>query len=146
MSLTQVAYSSKARHSFNEEDLDEMLATARMKNKALGLSGLLLYQDGFILQFLEGQRHAVDDLLETIEGDERHDTVKLIWRREIEARGFGDWQMGFLRSERDWDQAGFVDVLETMSKDGIQLRECEVEADRLIEAFKESQLRNQVRS
>ncbi len=146
MPLTQVAYSSKARHSFSEQDLDEMLATARIKNKALGLSGLLLYQDGFFLQFLEGQRHAVDDLLQTIEADGRHDAVKLIWRREIEARDFGDWQMGFLRRKQDWDQAGFVDVLQTLSKDGIQLDECEKEAHRLIGVFKESQLRAQVRS
>jgi hypothetical protein len=145
MSLAQVAYSSKARHSFSEQDLDEMLATARIKNKALGLSGLLLYQDGVFLQFLEGQRHAVDDLLKTIEADARHESVRLIWRRVIETRDFADWQMGFLRQQQNRDQAGFVDVVKTLSKDGIQLDECEAGAHRLIGLFKDQQLRGEVR-
>jgi hypothetical protein len=144
MSLTQAAYTSRARRSFNEQDLDEMLATARIKNKALGLSGLLLYQDGLFLQVLEGHRHAVDDLLKTIEADERHDAVRLIWHREIDARDFGDWQMGFLRSKEAWSQAGFVDILEILPKGGIQFDERGTRAHQLIDVFKESQLRERV--
>lgn len=144
MTLMQVAYTSKARHSLSEQDLEELLAMARIKNKALGLSGLLLYQDGSFVQFLEGQHHVVDDLLQTIRADRRHDDLTLIWRREIEARDFEDWRMGFLRSHRDWDQAGFVNVLEKLPRDGIQVDEWEAKAHRLIDAFKESQRRQQV--
>jgi hypothetical protein len=142
----QVAYASKACHSFSEQDLEELLATARIKNKALGLSGLLLYQDGAFMQFLEGQRHAVDDLLRTIRADERHDGMKLIWHRAIGVRDFEDWQMGFLKSKRDWDQAGFVDVLSKLSRDDLQLHDGEAEAQYLIGAFKEIRLKERVGS
>lgn len=146
MSITQVAYTSRALASFSEQDLDDMLATARIKNKALGLSGLLLYQDGHFLQFLEGRDYAVDALLKTIEADQRHDAVKLIWRRDIETCDFGDWQMGFMRVKPEPDQAGFVDILQSLSSDQLQLDERATKTQELIDAFKGDKWRNMVLS
>ena len=88
-------YSSAAVAPFTETELGQLLARARVKNESLGVTGLLLYDDGSFLQVLERSEQVLDQLYVTIERDKRHHRVVALLRREVEDRYFEQWRMGF---------------------------------------------------
>jgi len=96
MKLIQLIYVSAALKLFAPAELRELLRLARIKNQRLDVTGMLLYHQGSFLQVLEGPASAVNPLLETIGEDQRHHKLMLLLRREIEARNFADWKMGFV--------------------------------------------------
>src|SRR5688572_22130192 len=92
MSLT---YVSSATELMTVPQLLDLLADIRPTNESLGLSGLLLYSDGNIIQVLEGPQSAVESTFAAILDDPRHKDVILMLREPIEERAFPDWSMGF---------------------------------------------------
>lgn len=93
--MHQVIYSSAAVAAFTETELGQLLARARINNERLGISGLLLYDDGSFLQVLEGDQQVIEKLYETIGRDKRHHRVVALLRRDVEERHFAQWRMGF---------------------------------------------------
>jgi hypothetical protein len=88
-------YVSEATVVFEREDLHALLAKARLHNDALGITGVLLYVDGFFLQVLEGNEDAVLKVYERIKRDVRHKRVSKLIAEPIEERHFADWSMGY---------------------------------------------------
>jgi len=80
---------------FSDPELTELLAVARAKNGRLGVTGMLLYHQGSFLQALEGDPHVVENLYAHIGKDKRHHRVVALLRREVAARFFDQWEMGF---------------------------------------------------
>ncbi len=144
MALIQITYASAALVPFSQDDLNELLKKARVKNQSLDVSGLLLYHDGSFLQFLEGEVDAVQELYDTIEADKRHGEVKLLMRREIDERNFGDWKMGYMRVDAALDEDGFVDVLRSVSTAAVGLEGDAKSVEKVIEAFKDGRWRQKV--
>jgi hypothetical protein len=93
--LLSLTYVSSASTLLDSPQLVEMLVDWRPKNHALGLTGLLLYRGGNIMQALEGPDEAVDSTFETISRDPRHHGVITLLREPISERAFPDWSMGF---------------------------------------------------
>ncbi|HET9991140.1 MAG TPA: BLUF domain-containing protein [Kofleriaceae bacterium] len=93
--MLQLVYVSNAARTFTVDQLRALLAKARAKNVGLGITGMLLHQDGTFLQMLEGEPAAVDSLFETIRGDSRHKSIVMLARTEVAGRTFSDWSMGF---------------------------------------------------
>ena len=58
-----------------------------------GVTGMLLYEYGALLQVLEGRPHEVDTIFASIERDPRHTDIKVVDRSEIAERDFGAWTM-----------------------------------------------------
>jgi hypothetical protein len=98
--MIQICYSSQARKSFTPEQLTELLGKARTNNHALGVSGLLLYENGTFIQVLEGDPEKVAPLFDKIQRDYRHKQMLLIFKQEIEKRSFESWDMGFFHVDR----------------------------------------------
>ncbi|WP_144763189.1 BLUF domain-containing protein [Curtobacterium sp. 9128] len=94
-SLTSLVYMSVANDTMTDDDLVAMLREARLRNDALGVSGLLLAKGGKFLQVLEGQAWSVEDRFDAIERDTRHRQVKTLSREDIDARRFDGWAMAF---------------------------------------------------
>jgi len=92
----QLVYVSKAIVDFDRAALLQLLETARTRNQAAGLTGLLLFKKGQFLQVLEGERQAVLDLYGRIRTDRRHAGVVQVLGREVADRDFADWSMGFV--------------------------------------------------
>lgn len=92
--LFSIVYSSDATSGFTSIDLAELLSECRVKNRAVGVTGMLLQENGHFLQALEGPEVAVRDLLARIERDPRHDHVQVLGEEVIEQRRFPDWTMG----------------------------------------------------
>jgi acylphosphatase len=115
--MIQIIYFSSASALYSKQDLLDILRIARSNNTRLGVTGILLYKDGSIMQVLEGEAEAVDPLFEVIQQDPRHKDVIVIDRAEIGQRGFADWSMGFRDlTDRDLSQlTGYSQYLNTPS-------------------------------
>lgn len=94
-----LVYVSSATHLFPEETLTEILQVSRRNNAAAGVTGLLLYSGGNILQVLEGEAAPVERLFHRIEADERHIGVHRLIGLQVERRQFPDWSMALRRPE-----------------------------------------------
>lgn len=102
--LVSIVYMSVAAQDFTDDDLAEMLRGARLRNEALGVSGLLVAKDGRFMQLLEGPAWSVDDRFDVISKDPRHRDVKSLIREDIDGRRFDGWSMAY-RALDDRDTA-----------------------------------------
>ena len=53
--LVHCIYASASTVSFTKDEITELLAIAQRNNGALGVTGMLLYEDGSFFQVLEGE-------------------------------------------------------------------------------------------
>jgi hypothetical protein len=93
--LTRIVYLSTATTLLDPADLDAILAASRRNNSRDGITGLLLYDRGSIVQAVEGEAQALTVLMQRIGQDRRHHSVKIVDRQPAERRLFGDWSMGY---------------------------------------------------
>lgn len=110
MSLYSLVYVSSATKDFTDHDLQGLLKLAREKNAGLGVTGMLLYRDGFFMQALEGEESALDSLYNTIKRDPRHQDVLVVYKKPLKERKFGTWTMGFNKID-DKSVEGYTDFL-----------------------------------
>lgn len=95
--MIQATYISTPTRPMSTEDLMQILNSARTNNIQLGVSGMLLFTGSEFIQTLEGEEKVVEDLLATIKKDPRHRDLRIIEKKEINAREYADWTMGFKR-------------------------------------------------
>jgi hypothetical protein len=91
--LKQLVYISSATVPFKGGVLEDVLRKARDNNRAMNVSGILLYSDQSIMQVLEGPPDAVDRVFGGISRDPRHTAVRVVQDAFVETRDFGDWAM-----------------------------------------------------
>ena len=90
--MYQIVYASMANRDFSGDDLKKLLLRARMRNKIVGVTGMLVFRDGTFLQALEGEKTAVLDLFTRIKSDPRHRDFSVLHHGAgPSARVFGDW-------------------------------------------------------
>ena len=75
-------------------DIEQVLRASRRNNTAAGVTGVLLFVEGSILQVLEGPRKTVRGTFERIRTDPRHDHLCVLVEQRISAREFARWSMG----------------------------------------------------
>lgn len=88
-------YFSTSDKLAQEVALLTLLQQSRRANARDGITGVLLYVRGSIVQVLEGDKEAVDALYGRIQQDERHTNVTLVLNRLITKRLFAEWLMGY---------------------------------------------------
>lgn len=81
----------------NDAELEGLLHQAKTNNATRDVSGILIYNDGNFIQYLEGPESTLHELFDKIKGDPRHTSVTRLDFAKIDARVFGDWWMGFRR-------------------------------------------------
>lgn len=90
-----LTYTSTATTLLTIDELVELIEQIRPKNEQLGVTGLLLYSGGNVIQTLEGSEADVMTVFDAICGDERHTAIEVVDRRTVAARAFATWSMGF---------------------------------------------------
>ncbi len=100
MQMVQLIYCSKV--TTKEEEIIEVnksiLKSANLYNSHLGISGLLLFDNKYYLQVLEGLRENVNQLYSKIQKDKRHSDIQILLYRDIYKRNFEKWSMGWASS------------------------------------------------
>lgn len=94
--LFTLTYVSFETRPFSSGALGVLIRQAARDNARDGITGVLLYADGYFVQRLEGPRDAVMDLFGRIRQDDRHEVLMLTDVKAIDARTFDGWGMALL--------------------------------------------------
>ena len=97
--LDSLVYVSSAVRLLSLGEITYLLKRARERNSEYGITGVLLYDGGNFMQYLEGPEASLDVIYRIIQADGQHTGIILLSREAIEERQFGDWSMGFQTSE-----------------------------------------------
>ncbi len=141
----ELLYISAATHEFTEEELQELLALARVKNEEQGVSGMLLFHEGSFIQALEGGKEQVEAIYNRIGKDPRHAETQILFRGEVDHRDFDGWSMGFYRSNQS--SAKNLEGFHQFLKSGFRNKDEEVNsslARKALQAFREGKWRQHV--
>jgi hypothetical protein len=98
--LEQLVYISTAHPDVQDRDIAELVGVARYRNRAEGVSGLLMYNGRNFMQVLEGPPAALDAIFGSILADHRHFGIVVLSREPLHARHFSDWSMGYGREDQ----------------------------------------------
>ena len=87
----------------SEPELDALLDESRSWNVDHGITGMLLYiqgellqhKEGRFIQALEGNESDVREIFSKIKTDKRHFNVSVLIETSMLSRNFKDWTMGF---------------------------------------------------
>ena len=90
-----------------EAHIADILAVARRRNAADGITGGLVFSRGCFAQALEGPIEAVTETFERIQRDERHSDVTVLQAGPIAARDVPAWSMGYAGAD---DPIGGLDA------------------------------------
>nr|WP_299074325.1 BLUF domain-containing protein [uncultured Allomuricauda sp.] len=88
-----VLYISKALKSFRTDDLKHLSTTSTINNQKKGISGYLYFENNCFLQYMEGEANIIDEMVDKISHDERHELLALIEKKDLTKRRFPDWGM-----------------------------------------------------
>ena len=91
--LTTLVYRSRTTHDMSDADLDRLLDSARRRNRAASVTGLLIYHEGRFLQWLEGPAERVARIWNGIRHDPRHTDIEVLSDAPATARLFPGWDM-----------------------------------------------------
>lgn len=110
-----LAYVSQASEPFSDRDLRQLADHAAEKNARLDVTGYLVFSQGTFLQYLEGEKRVVGDLMEVIRGDERHQILNVVPLGDVGDRRFAGWSMRYI-SAGDLRTVQLEDILENILK------------------------------
>ena len=102
--LERIVQVSRAAAGLRQEDVYDIIRTAHAANTLAGLSGGLVFLDGWFAQVLEGPGPALDACLARIAGDPRHRGIERRSRERALCRLFPGQAMA-LRSRACLDPA-----------------------------------------
>ena len=120
MDLKSLTYTSLARLDLTAEDLEAIHRTAREVNALEGITGLLIFNGIHFLQIVEGTPDAIDELVERLRRDPRHNGLEIRDEREIENRSFPDWSMELVRVSASYFEA--KDVVSDRLPDTVDMK------------------------
>ncbi|MGU3408846.1 BLUF domain-containing protein [Microbacterium sp. M1A1_1b] len=105
--MLSLTYSSVATSTLEPADLTALLTQSRASNEHTGITGMLLFRNGYFLQVLEGPDAQVRQKMRTIRDDPRHTKVTVLLEEVIEDREFPEWTMGFPSEQELEDVPGY---------------------------------------
>lgn len=82
-------------NEYTTAQLDELLINFRNNNDKYNITGLLMYCDKNIIQYIEGENQNIIKLYDNICKDTRHTGIIKLFTKEIHSRRFTNWKMGY---------------------------------------------------
>jgi hypothetical protein len=93
--LFSLVYVSSTTDVMSTPELTALLQQCHTNNAQLGITGMLLYKDGNVMQVLEGEESTVRRVYDRISRDPRHRGLLVLHQGPLQERQFPDWTMGF---------------------------------------------------
>jgi hypothetical protein len=93
--LHALVYVSTATNLLTLEQIEQLLQRAKVRNLELGITGVLLYDSGNFMQYLEGPLDGLIPVYQRIQHCSLHYGLVELLRWEIAQREFPQWSMGF---------------------------------------------------
>ncbi|QDL54763.1 BLUF domain-containing protein [Rhodoferax aquaticus] len=91
--LSQMIYASRVCAPASSETINEILQISRKNNQRVGIGGVLLYDERYFFQGVEGERSDVNSLLNRLVKDFRHTDFHLLSFKSLSHRHFSRWCM-----------------------------------------------------
>lgn len=91
--ISCLTYQSRAVSRPSQSELEQLVAAARRRNHSLGVTGMLLYENGRFLQTLEGPPAGLRAVWDSIRRDPRHGEIEVLTDHMISSRLFSDWDL-----------------------------------------------------
>ncbi|WP_379922356.1 BLUF domain-containing protein [Erythrobacter sp. R86502] len=93
-----LTYQSTATSKPSAAELRSLAHQARTRNRSVGVTGMLLFEEGRFLQTLEGPPEGVEAIWSSVARDQRHSEIEVLSRHMAPARLFTGWDL-FLSSK-----------------------------------------------
>lgn len=117
-SLSMVAYRSVAVTMPTDAALEQLLQASRSRNRAAGVTGVLVYERGAYFQWLEGPAEALQRLWSSISRDPRHHQITVLREEPITERVFRGWDLRIAQGS----QVSIDTAVAAMESSNFQLR------------------------
>ncbi len=91
-----IVYVSEASRAMSEYKAKDLAKVSKEKNLEKGITGILVYNSGYFLQYLEENADDVFNLLKKISDDERHKNIKVVYNKDQESKLFSKWGMEYI--------------------------------------------------
>lgn len=101
--VTRLVYVSKMGHPLADVELQIILGQAQIRNRRLDITGLLVVSGRYFCQTLEGRMSALEDVMQRVQRDPRHQDIRILTTDTTPRRRFPVWAMHLLLRE-DWSQ------------------------------------------
>lgn len=102
--LLQIIYVSSMIRIYEKEEIIDLCKKFSENNIQYDITGVLFYNDGNIIQYLEGPSDNMNQLFANICEDSRHKGIITLVQNNIKERNFKEWSMKLIDSD-------FVDVI-----------------------------------
>ena len=132
--MFRLIYASRSNPILDGPEVYSLLATSKRNNREHGLTGVLLYGQGYFLQVLEGDRGEVNRVFQRIVADQRHDDVRIIEAVNTGGREFSEWSMEIIGWPDEVDSRTMRILRETTGEE--QLRPFEVDGSQAVSLLK----------
>lgn len=99
--LSAVLYISIMNRDYTNAELEQLLHTFRANNNKYNISGLMLYYESHIIQYIEGPTENINRLYDNIKKDNRHSYIVTFLNNNITTRIFKDWTLGFQKINKE---------------------------------------------
>jgi hypothetical protein len=121
--------------------LSDILDSSTRNNKRRGITGMILFSEGSVMQVLEGKKDTVLETFQAIQLDVRHCGIFVLIEVEIESRKFASWSMGFRQfSKADLEKFPIAANVFKARSDEIALRAHPSDALCLLKSFAEGSM------
>ncbi len=113
--LTFLLYASQALNTLEESARLALEKKSQLYTDLKEITGVLVYRQGFFMQYLEGHETSVLDLFRKLRGNEHHYNVRVLSRGLIDKRLFPNWTMRIVKDQRSVPSSqSLIDLFETV--------------------------------
>lgn len=95
----QLTYRSRAVEGLTAIKIKEIVDEAVAFNKQHDITGCLVFDQGYFIQLLEGEKGIVEELYTKIKKDKRHYQFEILSKGSTSERQFKSWDMGYISME-----------------------------------------------
>jgi len=118
--LFTLTYVSRETVRLSPDELGLLARTSARENARLGVTGVLLYADGYFLQRLEGPKGDLLALYRRIQRDPRHDVLLLTDVQDLPERLFDGWGMALVDARTLDEEGEWRTLLDGLCRDPSQ--------------------------
>lgn len=108
--LREVLYISLLATDQSTAVVGQIVARARIRNLADGITGLLVFDGMRFCHHFEGTSEAVQSLLARLEADKRHMDLRVLYEGELPSRRYQRFEMGLAEVDEHEDLADVHDL------------------------------------
>lgn len=94
--MVQIIYTSRVSSNVSFDDVARILTFASKNNSEKNITGMMLYSPQYFMQCIEGEKSAIEELMQKILKDKRHHDIHIYGSKSITQRDFTAWNLGYL--------------------------------------------------